>query len=166
MSMVENETTTNTVTRQEQIQNGLVKAPKNFVHANPHRNVPAMPVNAEVVHTIDAPLSATQHIDMRTSAVDRAKGFLIASLPLYAAFSFLVLLIAVVGFGIPLFSIPALLIAWLSFVAAWIVGYGYTLTVSAEGVSLFEAKSKWGIIKEEQRRRWEHFERMVEGGNE
>jgi hypothetical protein len=100
-------------------------------------------------------------MEMRTSAVDRAKGFLIASMPLYAAFALGVLLVAVVGYKLPLLSISALAIFWLSFVAAWIVGYTYTLTVSAEGVSLWKAKAQWGVIREEQRRRWEHYERLT-----
>jgi hypothetical protein len=98
---------------------------------------------------------------MRTSAVDRAKGFLIASVPLYAAFATAVVAVVVIGWSVPVWSLATLVIFWLSFTAAWVIGYTYTLTVSAEGVSLFEAKSKWDVIREEQRRRWEHYERLT-----
>jgi len=73
-----------------------------------------------------------------------------------------VLLVCVFFSGVPFLSLPALLIFWLSFVAAWIVGYGWTLSVSAEGVSFFEARQKWDVIKEEQRRRWAHYDKLME----
>lgn len=120
-----------------------------------------MPINSTVGHVIDVAPTATQHIEVRTSAVDRAKGFLIASLPLYAAFATAVVGVVVLGFKVPLASLATLVIFLLAFVAAWVVGYCYTLQVSAEGVSLFEAKNKWDILKEEQRRRWEHYERQI-----
>jgi len=151
-----------TVTREQQYQTGMV-ARSNFVPAIPgRRELPMMPINAEINHTIGAPLSATQHIEMRTSSVDRAAGFLLASVPLYAAFATAVVAVVVFGFRVPLASLATLVIFLLTFVAAWIIGYTYTLTVSAEGVSLFESKNKWDILKEEQRRRWEHYERSLE----
>jgi fatty acid desaturase len=152
-----------TVTREQQYQTGMVTR-SNFVPAiSGRRELPAMPINAEIVHTIDAPLSATQHIEMRTSSVDRAAGFLLASVPLYLAFATAVVAVVVFGFQVPLASLATLTIFMLTFVAAWVVGYTYTLTVSAEGVSLLESKAKWDVIKEEQRRRWEHYERQIDG---
>lgn len=116
----------------------------------------------EVTHHIDAPLSATQHVEMRTSAVDRAKGFLIASTPLYLAFALGVLLLAVLFAGVPFWSFWAFSIFWLSFVAAWLWGYKETLAKSAEGISHYEARRKWDIIEEEQRRRWEYYEQQLD----
>lgn len=110
--------------------------------------------------TIDAPMASTQHVEFKSSAVDRAQGFLLASVPLYMAFATCVVAVIVLGWSVPLMSLPTLVIFMLSFTAAWVVGYGYTLSVSAEGISLFEAVSKWSVIKEEQRRRWEHWEAM------
>lgn len=154
-----------TITREQQENMGMVKR-SNFVPAIASRHVmPAMPINAEIVHTIDAPLSATQHIEMRTSSVDRAAGFLIASIPLYLTFSGAVVAVVVFGFQVPLASLATLTIFMLTFSAAWVVGYTYTLTVSAEGVSLLEAKSKWDVIRYEQQRRWAHFEKTVEDAN-
>jgi hypothetical protein len=51
-------------------------------------------------------------------------------------------------------------------VAAWIIGYAYTLSISAEGVSHYESRQKWAVIREEQKRRWQHYERLTEGSNE
>lgn len=157
-----------TITIEQQRAAGLLRQQRGFVPAAPlaRREAPPMPVNSQVAHIIDAAPVATQHIEMRTSAVDRALGFLIASVPLYAGFALLVLLVSVFYAGVPFLSLPALVIFWLSFVAAWVVGYTYTLSVSAEGVSHYEARQKWDVIKEEQRRRWAHYERLTEGGND
>jgi hypothetical protein len=157
----------NTITIEEQESMGLRRPQSKYVPAGPvRRDLPAMPLNASVNHTIDAAPVATQHVEMKTSAVDRSLGFLIASVPLYAGFALLVLLVSIFFSGVPLLSLPALVIFWLSFVAAWVVGYCYTLSVSAEGVSHYEARNKWAVIREEQRRRWEHYERLTEGSNE
>ena len=147
--------------------NEIVKA-RNFVSAMPSRqSAPvAMPINSQVAHVIDAAPVATQHVEMKTSAVDRAKGFLIASVPLYAGFATAVAGVCVVGWSVPIFSLATFLIFWLSFIAAWIVGYCYTLSVSAEGVSLFEAKSKWDVIRREQNYRWNHYQSQIEVNNE
>lgn len=121
--------------------------------------VQMLPVQ-DTSHALDVPLSATQHIEMRTSAVDRAKGFLIANVPLFAAFALGVWLLSGVFALAPWFSITALVIFWLSFVLAWLVSYVYTLAVSAEGVALYESRQKWSVIREEQRRRWDYYERL------
>jgi hypothetical protein len=153
-----------TITIEQQEGMGLRRPQSKYVPAGPaRRDLPAMPLNASVNHTIDAAPVATQHVEMRTSAVDRSLGFLIASVPLYGGFAFVVLLVSVFFAGVPFLSLPALVIFWLSFVAAWIVGYTYTLSVSAEGVSHYEATQKWAVIREEQKRRWEHYERLTQG---
>jgi hypothetical protein len=155
------------ITIEQQRAEGLTRTTTHFVPAAPaRRDAPPMPVNSQVAHVIDAQPTATQHIEMRTSAVDRAKGFLIASVPLYAAFALAVVAVVVVGWRVPVFSLATVIIFWLSFVAAWIVGYAYTLSVSAEGVSLFEARSKWRILEREQQYRWRHYERQIEKGND
>lgn len=125
-----------------------------FVPAIPEKRSTPLPINTEVSLTIDAPMSATQHVEFKTSSVDRAKGFLLASVPLYIAFATCVVAVVVLGWSVPLLSLPALVIFMLSFTAAWLVGYGYTLSISAEGITLYEAVSKWSVIKEEQRRRY------------
>jgi fatty acid desaturase len=117
----------------------------------------------EIIHTIDAPLSATQHVEMQTSATDRAKGFLIAAVPLYAAFAVGVLVLAKVLAGVPLLSFWGFATFWLSFVLAWVWGYRETLMKSPEGVAWMEANRKWDVIEEEQRRRWEHYDRLTKG---
>lgn len=136
--------------------------PANFVvPAEGRRELPSYAPKHEVTHVIDAPLSATQHIEMRTSAVDRAKGFLIAAVPLYAAFAVGILALSVAFAGVPFWSFWSFCIFWLSFVLAWLVGYWVTLEKSAEGIAHYEARMKWKILAEEQRRRWDHYDRMM-----
>lgn len=135
---------------------------KNYVPALPQKPTMNMPINGEIVHTIDAAPLATQHVEVKTSGIDRALGFLIASLPLYSAFALTVVLVCVFFAGVPFMSLATLLIALLAFVAAWIIGWGWTLQHSAEGIALFEAKAKWTVIAIEQQKRWQHWERMIE----
>ena len=158
----------NTVTIEEQRAAGLTRPQANYVPAPIQRRTaaPMMPINSQVAHVIDAAPVATQHVEMRTSAVDRAKGFLIASVPLYMAFAVAVVGVCVVGWRVPVFSLATFIIFWLAFVAAWIVGYTYTLNVSAEGVAHYEARQKWDVIREEQRRRWEHYDKLTKGDND
>ena len=157
----------NTITLEEQESAGYRRPSQKFVPAGPvRRELPAMPINASVNHTIDAAPVATTHIDVRTSEVDRAKGFLLRSVPLYAAFALLVLLVTIFFSNVPLLSLSALTIYWLSFTAAWLLAYCYDLSRSPSGIAHMEARNKWSVIKEEQRRRWEHYERLTERGDE
>lgn len=151
------------VTIEEQEEQGLrrPKQPANFVTPVTKKETVLPPASLSVVeHNLGVQPTATQHIEMRTSAVDRAVGYLIASVPLYGAFAFAVLLLACLGWNIPIFSITALIVFWVVFVATWVTGWIYTLLVSAEGVSLFEAKRKWDLLDREQRQRWEYYKEL------
>ena len=150
--------------------NGL----ENFVGAGQQTTALAKRQRMEVLpvqdtrHVIDVPLQSTTNIEMKTSAVDRSKGFLIANVPLFSAFAIGVWLLSGLITASPLFSFLGLCILWSSFVLAWLASYAYTLSVSAEGVSHYEARQKWDVIKTEQRRRWEHYQRLTDqqDGNE
>lgn len=155
-----------TVSFEEQERQGLIRHNpyKNYVplkvcNAATVRRMPPAELNA-VSHTIDVAPSATHHVEMKTSAVDRSKGFLIATVPLFAGLALGMLLISVFFFGVPFLSLPALVIFWLSFVGAWLLAYVYTLAVSAEGIAMFEAKSKWDVVKREQRERWDYYRKL------
>jgi len=108
-------------------------------------------------HVIDVAPSAQHIVTMKTSARDRAEGFLIATVPLFAGLALGMVLISVFFFGVPFMSLTALVIFWLSFVAAWLIAYVYTLAVSAEGIAMFEARQKWNVIKREQEERWSYY---------
>ena len=157
-----------TVSLAEQKQTGMVR-PSNYVPAEITAVAKRGPAQVlplqDTSHTLDIPLQSTQHIEMKTSAVDRAKGYLIATLPLLAAFALGIWLLSGLLTATPLFSFLGLCILWSSFVLAWLLSYWYTLHVSAEGVSMFEARSKWKIIAREQDRRWAHYDKLT-GGDE
>lgn len=117
----------------------------------------------ETSHTLDIPLAATQHIEVKTNSVDRAKGFLIANVPLFGAFALLMWLLSGLFALAPWFSLSALVVFWLSFVLAWLASYIYTLRVSAEGVAFYESKMKWKVIMREQDRRWGYYDQLKDG---
>lgn len=138
----------------------------NFVPAvrdKPVIHIEPPPRQQELTHRIDAPLSATQHVEMRTSAVDRSRGFLLASVPLYGAFALGVVLLGVLFIGLPFWSFWSFTTFWLSFVLAWAWGYRETLAKSAEGIAHYEARRKWDVIEREQQKRWEYYEQQLRG---
>lgn len=144
-----------TITLEEQVASGMrSQRPSNFVPALALRNEQPAPVNSTINHTIDVTPSATQHIELRTSATDRAVGFMISTLPLASAFSMVVVGICVLGYNVPLMSLPTIIIVFTVFAVVWCIAYVYTLSISAEGVSMFEARERWSIIRDEHRMRW------------
>ena len=108
-------------------------------------------------HTIQVQPGVTHEIQMRTSAVDRAQGFLISNVPLFAAFGFGSLLVCVFFYSVPFWSLTALVVFWLTFVGAWLISYIVTLVLSAEGIAFYEAHQRWGVIKREQEERWNYY---------
>ena len=152
------------VSVEEQIRMGIRQEPKYVPAVVADRQQPArvevlppshVPVDLSVTPT------ATAHIDMRTSAVDRAKGFLIASVPRTFAFSLAITILSIVVGGVTLATSFVILFATFSFVE--LVSYVFTLAISAEGTAFYEARMKWGVIREEQRQRWNHYNRMNGG---
>lgn len=143
-------------------------AGKHTAFVAPVRRVemPDLPTKSEVTHTIDTVPHATQHVEMRTSAVDRAKGHLIAMVPMYAACGGSTAAVCVLGFGMPWLSLPTITIFFIVFTAAWLVTWLRQLQISPEGVNHMEAREKWSIIRAEHDRRWQHWERMVGVGHD
>ena len=93
------------VTIEEQRNMGIRRA--NYVSAQPEQStaiarVPKVKVMPQAPVTLDVTPTATSHIDMRTSAQDRAIGFLIASMPRTFAFSLAVTLASIVLAGVTL----------------------------------------------------------------
>ncbi len=150
------------VSYEEQRQMGLIRPANNFVRAEivpQARTIPA--ALSAVNHTISVPATATQHIEVKTNSVDRAKGFLIAGVPLYMAYGVGMLILAVALFDTPVLSFTGFIIFWLSFVGAWAWGYFQTLRTSAEGVAYYEAKRKWDVIEREQSERWNYYKQSA-----
>jgi hypothetical protein len=132
--------------------------PAEIVH-QPQRQAPVLPESSSTLYAIEAKPVAEQHMTVTTSATDRAIGYLLETLPLYACFGLGVTLISVYFWHVPLLSITALIIYWLTFVCAWLVSYIVHKFLSVEGVAFYEASQKWKVIKREQEKRWQYYER-------
>jgi hypothetical protein len=95
---------------------------------------------------ITAPMPYSGH-------VDRAKGFSIATAPLAGVTGFIVLLIGISAFGVPLLSVGALLLALGGFALTWLIAYGLHTFVSADGALFIHTIFAWGYLKREQTER-------------
>lgn len=114
----------------------------------------------DVSHALNVPLASTQHIEVKTSATDRAKGFLISNIPMLAAFALGVVVLRATAFQAPFWTLATFGWFWSAFVLAWLGSYVMTLALSAEGVAFYESQQKWSVIKREQNERWNHYKRL------
>lgn len=159
----------NRVTVEEQIERGVLRAsnPK-YVPARVETQAIAHRPTVEVMppqNNFDMAVTpnGTSHVEMKTSAKDRAQGFIIASMPRTFAFSLAVTLAAITLGGVTLGAAFVILFGVFSIVE--IASYIFTLSISAEGVASYEARQKWAVIREEQRERWNHYKRISGGDN-
>lgn len=141
----------------------VVRKTRNFVPAiaeSRERQLPARRIDAQALQHLEAsinvPLGASQTLHVETNSVDRARGFLIASLPRTFAFSLAVAIVAIVAAGVS--ALVALTVLFATFAAAELLSYAVTLLMSAEGVSLYEARRKWNVIEREQENRWRYYD--------
>lgn len=152
------------ITYEEQKDAGLIRQQRQtFVAPASVERYQPLPPEQRSAYEVAVPPTATQHIEVRTSAVDRAKGYLIASVPLYGAFAIGVVAVGVLFLGLPLWSFSAFVTLWLSFLLAWFAGWVVTLLLSAEGVAFYEARQKWKVVEREQAERWRHYNRQTGG---
>ncbi len=128
----------------------------NFVPALPTKAAP--PARAEVIMTIDAPLTSTQHTEIKTSHVDQAFGFLVKTIPLNTGFALVVVAVVVAGWNVPIWSMATLTIFGLAFMATWLVSYGWSLQYSPENIAMTEVKEKWKLLNKERDRFWGQYE--------
>lgn len=147
------------VTLAEQEALGLRRPPRaTYLPAAPPRQS-ELPATTATTYTIDAHPSAQLGSITHTSATDRAKGYLMVQAPLAGVVAVLVLAVAKALAGFPILSFAAFLVFWISFALVWLLGWGITLLLSAEGVALFESHKKWQTIQREQAERWNHYNR-------
>lgn len=144
------------ITREQQEQMGLLRSQQNnFVPAVQSRS--QLPPQTGQSWQMDVTPSAQQQVIVRTSAVDRAKGYTITLIPLSAALAVLAVIVRVTLLSHPLLTLGTLFVFWLIFVLAWLVGWVVTLVMTPEFVSLYEAKRKWNVIEREQENRWAYY---------
>lgn len=158
---------TKTITVEEQRAMGLLRntgQPKFLPATFERTKTPPVPPPVNDAITVNVTPTATSHIDMRTSAQDRAIGFLIASMPRTFAFS---LAVAIAGIVLAGWSLAVSLVVLFGlFSVVELASYVFTLLVSAEGTAHYEARQKWAILRIEQRERWSHYKRLARGNDE
>jgi cytochrome b subunit of formate dehydrogenase len=92
-----------------------------------------------------------------SSHTDRAKGFTLVTMPLAAATGFVVLLIALSAFGVPVLSVAALLLALAGFSVAWLVALLFHIWVSADGALVLHTIFLWRMLLLEARERRKRY---------
>lgn len=107
---------------------------------------------------IMAPTPVRTEQRLATSHVDRAKGFSIVSLPLAGGVGLGGLLLAVGLFQVPIFSMGALLILFLAFLATWLVAWLWYQSASPDGVALWTVLLHYKLLRHEQRARLQRME--------
>jgi hypothetical protein len=90
---------------------------------------------------------------------DRSHGFVLATAPLAAATGFVVLLIGILAFGVPILSVAALLLSLAGFTVAWLCAFILHTMVSAEGSLLIHVLSVWAYLRAEQKNRFKRYDK-------
>jgi hypothetical protein len=119
-------------------------------------------VEVEVMRELpQAPISAPMPY---SGHVDRAKGFGIATAPLAGVVGFIVLLIGISAFGVPLLSVGALLLALAGFAVTWLIAFALHVFVSADGSLFLHVILAWRYLFLEGKERRKRYG-LNRGGN-
>lgn len=102
------------------------------------------------------PTAATS-VELRTTYRDRAEGFQVATVPIALAFGVGALVVAVVGWAVPVVSITALAVFWLAFLAWWLGGWLIHTLVSPDGIALLQAVMGYRYVRHEQKARLRRY---------
>lgn len=122
--------------------------PTNFV-------APAPPARVEILPTLPSP-PISQPMP-HSSHLDRSRGFVLVTAPLAAATGFVVLLIAISAFSVPVLSVAALLVALAGFTAAWTIAYLAHTFISMEGALFLHVAMQWRLLLLEARERRKRY---------
>lgn len=146
------------VTLQEQEELGLRRRQQSTKLVLPERQAILPPATTSQHTALDVPLNAIQMVEVRTSELDRSKGYLLRTIPLSVAFAIVATIAGISLAGRPFFSWSAFVIFWLSFVAAWMFGEYRHGKSSPNSVALEEVKRKWDNIDANDKRRWDSWQ--------
>lgn len=97
--------------------------------------------------------SATTQTMLRTSYVDKAKGFQVATVPLAVAVGIGAALLAYLLRDTPLLSAPTFIVFWLGFLFVWVAGWLVHNLFSSDGVALTHTALGWWFVFREQKER-------------
>lgn len=103
------------------------------------------------------PPASVAHVELRTTYLDRSKGFQLATLPVSLAFGIGALIVAIAGYSVPVLSVSALAVFWLAFLAWWLLGWAIHHIVSPDGVALIHALLGWRLLYREQAERHKRY---------
>lgn len=143
-----------------------IERPHNFVEPLPYdapierRRSADMYLPDAGEYSLRAPQGATQHIEMRTSHVDRAVGHLIFNVPMMAIVAILTPVLKGLVSTAPVTLMGGLTLWFITFAILWAGTWIVSLVISAEGIGLISELLKWKLLFREQDRRWQHYERM------
>lgn len=121
---------------------------------------PAPKTRVEIIPIEDAlPMlpTAQTSVELHTTYTDRAKGFQLATLPISAAFGVGALIVAVVGYSVPVISIGALAVFWLAFLGWWLIGWAIHHVASPDGIALVQALLMYRYVRREQAERHQRY---------
>jgi len=91
------------------------------------------------------------------SHTDRGRGFVLVTAPLAAATGFVVLLIGITAFGIPVLSVAALLLSLAGFSVVWLAAYIAHTVISPDGALLAHVLLAWSYLRREQAERMRRY---------
>jgi hypothetical protein len=108
--------------------------------------------------------TAQTSVELKTTYTDRAKGFQVATVPIAIAFGVGTLIVAIVGYSVPMFSLGALAVFWIAFLGWWLIGWTIHHVASPDGIALVQALLMYKYVRNEQRERhrryrWLHDEK-------
>jgi hypothetical protein len=111
----------------------------------------------EIISPTDLPPAPIVEPMPYSGHLDRARGFTLATAPLAAATGFVVLLIAVTAFGVPVLSVMALLVALGGFAFVWAIAFVAHTFVSPDGALLLHVIFLWRLLLLEARERRKRY---------
>jgi hypothetical protein len=101
----------------------------------------------------DLPIAPSTVLMPTANYSDRARGYGIATLPLAGTVGFVVALVAIVGFSVPVASLVTLLLALGGFAFTWLVSYILYVFVSPDGSLFLHTLLAWRYLYLEAKER-------------
>jgi hypothetical protein len=135
----------------------------NYVEAYPVpvvRKVEILPPEPGQVD-LRAPVEIRQ--ELRTSHRDRAEGFNISTAGLAAMVGVGGVLLAVVGWQLPLFSLATLATFFTLAMGVWLVAWLWFNLASPDGVGVLSVLLQYRLLRHEQRARLDRIDAMMDG---
>jgi hypothetical protein len=129
------------------------KSSSNLVAPAPRQRVEIIPIDEQLPMLPTAQTS----VELHTTYLDRSKGFQLATLPISAAFGVGALIVAVVGYSVPVLSIGALAVFWLAFLGWWLIGWAIHHVASPDGIALVQALLMYRYVRTEQIERHKRY---------